>query len=119
MRLAFKVVVLLVVLGVLAAGLLPPLIDQGHLRDDANGAAQAGAALVLKSGSTPASIGQTVAASIATHPGITLASVNVHGGVVTVVVKQKVHTFMSGTPGLEHWFQLTVTESASAFGPAG
>lgn len=119
MRIAIKVVVLLAVVGVLAAGLLPPLFDEGRLRDNANTAAQAGAAVVLDShaGLGSGSIDQAVAASIATHRGLKLISVKVNAGVVTVKVEKDVHTFMSGLPGLEHWFHLTVTESASAYGP--
>lgn len=116
MRLGFKILVLLVILGVLAAGLLPPLFDQGHLRDDANSAAQAGAAALLTPGAQ--SVNQAVEESIATHHGLQLASMKVNAGVVTVVVKEKVHTFMSGTPGFKSWFELTVTQSASAFGSA-
>lgn len=116
MRLGFKLAVLLVVLGVLAAGLLPPVFYEGHLRDNANSAAKAGAAVLLNPGNGSVSVDQAVQASIASHHGIQLSSVKVNDGVVTVVVKQKVHSFMSGMPGLQHWFSLTVTESASPFG---
>lgn len=116
MRLGLKVALLLVVLGVLGAGLLPPLVHQGHLRDNANSAAKAGAAILLNPGNGSVSVDQAVMASLASHHGLQLASVKVNQGVVTVVVKEKVHTFMSGLPGLQHWFNLTVTESASAFG---
>lgn len=120
MRLGLKLLILALVVGVLVAGLLPPLFAQGHLRDDANNAAQAGAAVLLDAGAgaQSASVNQAVAASIASHHGLKLDSVKVSGGVVTVVVEEKVHSFMSGAPGLEHWFRLTVTQSASAYGAA-
>lgn len=119
MRLGVKVLVVLVILGVLGAGLLPPLFAQAQLRDDANNAAQAGAAQVLnvQAGFHPASINQAVAASLAAHQGLKLISMDVHSGVVTVRVTKNVHTFMSGFPGLEHWFHPTVTAKASVYGP--
>ena len=116
MRFGLKVALFLAVVGVLAAGLLPPVFDMGHLRDNANAAAKAGAAVLLSPGNGSPSVNQAVTASIAAHRGLKVSSVKVNNGVVTVVVKQNVHTFMSGLPGLEHWFNLTVTESASAFG---
>lgn len=116
MRFGLKVALFLVVLGVLAAGLLPPVFYMGHLRDNANAAAKAGAAVLLNPGNGSTSVSQAVSTSIAAHRGLKVASVKVNNGVVTVVVKQNVHSFMSGLPGLEHWFNLTVTESASAFG---
>ena len=118
MRLALKLFLVLLVVGVLAAGLLPPLFEESHLRDDAKGAAQAGAAVILKGGVgiNTVSVNQAVQASLAPHHGLKLVSMKVSGGVVTVVVAQNVHSFMSRTPGLEHWFHLTVTESASAYG---
>lgn len=119
MRFGLKVLLFLVVLGVLAAGLLPPAFYMGHLRDNANAAAKAGAAVLLNPGNGSPSVNQAVSTSIAAHRGLKLSSVKVDHGVVTVVVKQNVHSFMSGLPGLEHWFNLTVTESASAFGASG
>jgi len=119
MRFGLKLALFLVVLGVLAAGLLPPLFSMGHLRDNANAAAKAGAAVLLNPGSHSQTVDQAVATSIATHHGLKVASVKVNEGVVTVVVKQNVHSFMSGLPGLQHWFNLTVTESASVFGASG
>lgn len=117
MRLGFKLLILALVVGVLLAGLLPPLLDQAHLRDDANSAAHAGAEVLIRPGDAPGSASEAVAASIAAHHGLKLDSVKVNGNVVTVVVEENVHTFMSGAPGLEHWFHLTVTQSASAYGP--
>lgn len=119
MRLAVKVFVGLVIVGVLAAGLLPPLFAQAQLRDDAASAAQAGAAQALngQAGFHSASIDQAVAASLATHRGLRLVSSEVSAGVVTVRVTKDIHTFMSGLPGLEHWFHPTVTAQASVYGP--
>lgn len=116
MRFGLKVLLFLVVLGVLAVGLLPPVFYVGHLRDNANAAAKAGAAVLLNPGNGSPSVNQAVTASVAAHHELKLSSVRVNNGVVTVVVKQNVHSFMSGLPGLQHWFNLTVTESASAFG---
>ena len=117
MRLGVKVILILVVLGVLAAGLLPPLFFEGTLRGYANTAAQKGATAFLD-GSSTVEVKRIVATSIAAHHGVHLVSIKTNGTTligttVTVVVRQNIHTFMSGFPGLEGWFRLTVSESAS------
>lgn len=118
MRLAVKALAVLAILGVLAAGLLPPMFAQGALRNDADNAAQAGAAQLLQvqAGAASGSIEQAVAASVATRHGVRLISMSVKAGVVTVRITRDIHTFMSGVPGLEHWFHPTVTAQASAYG---
>jgi hypothetical protein len=115
MRTGLKILFLVLVLGILAYGLLPPILAESHLRDDASAAANAGATSLVGT-SSHESVHDLVAASLASHRGVRLASVKVSGGIVTVVAKENVHTFMSATPGIEHWFHLTVTESASEAG---
>jgi hypothetical protein len=116
MKLRFKLLLLVAVLGVLAAGLLPPLLQQGYLRSDANDAAHAGVNELLMPGASPADVSRAIATSVASHHGVRLYSMKVTGGEVTVTLKQNVHTFMSNVPGLEGWFHLTVTDSASEVG---
>jgi hypothetical protein len=106
----------LVVLGVLSYGLLGPVVAAGHLHDEANAAAQAGYARLLSSNSSSASVQQSVAGSVAHHSNVQVKSVKIQGGVVTVVLEEKVHSFMSGVPGLKGWFTVSATESASATG---
>lgn len=112
----FKVLLAVVILGLLGLGLLPPLFDEAHLRTEANDAAQAGANSLVVAGPSSKSFRAVVTTSLASHKGVRLASLKVDKGIVTVVVKEQVRTFMSGTPGLKHWFDLTVTESASEAG---
>ena len=113
MRLGFLIVV---ALGVLAYGLLGPVVDDGHLHDEANTAAQAGYSQLVGSHSSSASVQQAVAASVAHKSNIQVKSVKIQDGVVTVVLEEKVHSFMSGFPGLKDWFTVDATESASATG---
>ena len=105
----------LVVLGVLSYGLLGPVVAAGHLHDEANTAAQAGYARLISSNPSSASVQQAVAASVH-QSNIQVKSVKIGGGVVTVVLEEKVHSFMSGVPGLKGWFTVGATESASATG---
>lgn len=112
MRTGVKVLLILAVLAVLAIGLLPPLFKDGTLRNYANRAAQAGA-LAESNGDPPNEVHTAVTRSIAAHHGVELVAVKTTGGDVTVVARENVHTFMSGLPGLESWFRLTVSESAA------
>lgn len=116
MRLGFKLLVLAVILGALAAGLLPPLFQQGYLRNDASSAAQAGVDELLTPGTSAADARHSVMASVASHHGVRLSSLTVTSGEVSVTLKENVHTFMSGVPGLQGWFRVTVTQSASETG---
>ena len=106
----------LVILGVLSYGLLGPVVAAGHLHDEANTAAQAGYSRLFGSSSSSASVQQAVAASVAHKSNIRVESVKIQGGVVTVVLQEKVHSFMDGMPGLKGWFTVSATESASATG---
>jgi hypothetical protein len=116
MRAAVKVVLVLGILGALAVGLLGPLVAAGHLHDYANTAAKAGYDQLVSSDLSSSSVEQAVSASVARHPNVTVTAVRITNGTVTVVLQQKVHSFMSGFPGLKGWFTVNATESASAFG---
>ena len=116
MRTAVKVVLVLVILGVLAAGLLGPLVNAGHLHDDAQTAARAGYAQMASGSSSSASVEQAVRASVAQHSNVTVKAVRIANGTVTVVLQEKLHSFMSGLPGLKGWFTINATESANALG---
>jgi hypothetical protein len=116
MRLGFLV---LVALGVLAYGLLGPVVDVGHLHDEAHAAARAGYEQLgrLSGGNTATeSVQQAVAASVANHSNIRVKSVKVSDGVVSVTLEEKVHSFMSGISALKGWFTISATESASITG---
>lgn len=115
MRTGLKVLFVVLALGTLAYGLLPPVFAESHLRDDADAAAHAGAGVLVRQPS-PKAVRNAVAASLAADRRVQLESVKVNSGIVTVVAKENVHTFLSGVPGLEHWFHLTVTESESEAG---
>ena len=116
MRTAVKIIIVLAVLGAHAAGLLGPLVAAGHLHDYANTAAKAGYSQTLSTNASPAAVEQAVNASAAQHPNITVKAVRITNGVVTVVLQQKVHSFLSGISWLKGWFTVNATESASAFG---
>lgn len=116
MRTAVKVVLVLGILGALAAGLLGPLVNVGHLHDDARAAARAGYAQMAGGNSSSASVEQAVKASVAHLSDVTVTAVRITNGTVTVVLQQKMHSFMSGLPGLESWFTINATESASVLG---
>lgn len=115
-RLLLKIFLPLAVVVVLAAGLLPPLLDQAGLDTDALNAARAGSALLVSTGS-PASAEAAAEQSIAGDPGVALVGVQVDPGgqpdTIEVSVKEEVHTFMKGLPGLEKWFDRTSTEESS------
>ena len=116
MRTVVRVVLVLAVLGALAYGLLGPLVAAGHLHDDANTAAKAGYAQLVSSDASQGAVQQAVAASVAHLSNVTVKAVRITSGEVTVVLQEKVHSFMSGFPGLKNWFTVNATESASAFG---
>lgn len=118
MRTGIKVLLVLVILGVLAYGLLGPVLASGHLHDDAKTAAQAGYAQLVDKGAgvSSTSVQNAVAASLGRRSNVTVKAVKVTGDEVTVILEEKVHSFMSGFPGLKDWFTVNATESASAFG---
>lgn len=115
-RLLLKILLPLAVVGVLAAGLVPPLLDQAGLDTDALNAARAGSAVLV---STQSSSGAEAAAeqSIANDPGVSLVGINVdpggQAGTMEVSVAETVHTFLDGLPGLKKWFRRTATEESS------
>lgn len=115
-RLLLKIFLPLAVVMVLAAGLLPPLLDQAGLDTDALNAARAGSALLVSTGSST-SAEAAAAQSIARDPGVALVGMQVDPGgqaeTMEVSVKEEVHTFMKGLPGLEKWFDRTSTEESS------
>ncbi len=115
-RLLLKVFLPLAVAGVLAGGLLPPLLDQAKLDTDAINAAQAGSALLVSSGS-PSEAEAAAQQSIADDPGVTLVDLQVdpkgQSYTMEVTVAQTIHTYMSGVPGLEKWFRRASTEESS------
>jgi hypothetical protein len=112
-RLGFLVVV---VLGVLAYGLLGPVVATGHLHDDANTAARAGYARLSTSNSSQTAVQQAVAGSVANHKNVRVKSVRIVPGEVTVTLEEKVHSFMSGISALNSWFTVDATESATIGG---
>lgn len=122
MRLLFKLALPVAVLVALAAGLLPPLLDQSGLNTDALNAARAASATLISSQSLSQADAQLVVQNaLANDPGVQLVSVTVdpQGQVTTVQVtlRQRVHTYMSNWPGvhswLSGWFQLTSSETSS------
>ena len=122
MRLVFKLVIPIAVIVVLAAGLLPPLLDKTGLDNDALTAAKAASAALISTGSTSQSDAQAVVEhSLSSDPGVQLVSVQVdpHGEAtsVQVTVEEDVHTFMSGLPELRQWlkgwFHLSATQNSS------
>ena len=125
MRLFFKLAVPIAVLAALAAGLLPPLLDQSGLNNDALNAARAASATLISSQSLSQADAQTVVQNaLAGDHGVQLVSVNVdpQGQITTVQVnvKEQVHTYMSNWPGvrswLKGWFQLTSSQTSSVGG---
>lgn len=115
-RLLLKIFLPLAVVGVLAAGLLPPLLDQAGLDTDALNAARAGSALLVSTQSS-SEAEQAAEQSIADDPGVTLVSLQVdpggQAGTMEVSVTEDVHTFMDGLPGLKKWFHRSATEESS------
>jgi hypothetical protein len=103
MRLAIRLGLVAAVLGVLGAGLLPPLFARGQLDGYARDAAQKGAAVLLNEGSQAATALATEAAS--SHSGVHVVGVSIDGNTVSVTISETVHTFMSN-------FHLTSTESS-------
>jgi hypothetical protein len=116
MRTGAKVFLVLAILGVLAYGLLGPVLVSSHLHDRANTAAHAGYTQMISTSSSTASVDKAVAASVGHQSNIEVKSVSVKNGEVTVVLQEKVHSFMSGVPGLKNWFIVTASETSSAFG---
>ena len=116
LRLLLKIFLPLAVLGVLAAGLLPPLLDQAGLDTDALNAARAGSALLVSTGSSSAAE-EAAEQSIAGDPGVVLVSIRVDPGgqaqTMEVSVEETFHTFIYGFPGLKRWFHRTATEESS------
>jgi hypothetical protein len=115
-RLLLKVFIPLAVVGVLAGGLLPPLLDQAGLDTDALNAARAGSAMLVSTGSS-SEADVVVQQSIADDPGVALVSVQVdpngESDTMQVTVAETVHTYLSGIPGLKGWFRRTSTQSSS------
>lgn len=116
MRTGIKVLLAVVIVGALAYGLLGPVVATGHLQDVADAAAKSGYAQLLTTGSTRDSVRKAVSASVGKQSKIRIKSVTVNGDQVTVVLEEKVDSFMSGFPGLQGWFTVTAKESASALG---
>lgn len=122
MRLLFKLALPIVVLVALAAGLLPPLLDQSGLNNDALNAARAASATLISSSSLSQADAQAVVQNaLVNDKGVELVSVNVdpQGQITTVqvTVKEQVHTYLSDWPGvrswLKGWFQRTSSETSS------
>jgi hypothetical protein len=103
-KLAVKLAVVIGVLGVLGAGLLPPVFDRGELDGFARDAAQKGGSVLLNEGPTAA---QDLAQQAATsHPGVSVDGVAINGNDIQVTLSETVHTFMGS-------FHLTTTEGSS------
>lgn len=104
MRLAIRLALVAAVLGVVAAGLLPPVFARGQLDGYARDAAQKGASVILNEGAQAAEQLATQAAS--SHPGIHVVTVSTpDANTVTITLSEDVHTFMST-------FHLTTTQSS-------
>jgi hypothetical protein len=115
-RRLLKIFVPLAVLGVLAGGLLPPLLAQAGLDTDALNAARAGSALLVSSGSQ-SQAESAAQASLTNDPGVALVTMQVdpdgQSDTMVVSVAETIHTYMSGLPGLQGWFRRTSTEESS------
>lgn len=104
MRIAIRLVLLAAVLGVLAAGFLPPVFARGQLDGYARDAAQKGASIVLNQGQSAAVALATQAAE--THSGVHVVSVTVPDqNTVSVTLSETVHTIFTT-------FKLTTTQSS-------
>jgi hypothetical protein len=102
------------VAGILAAGLVPPLIAQGALDTDAVNAARSASAALVGSSYADTSAAQVAAdASVEHDPGVEVVRVTVQGATVEVTLSETVHTFMEGVPGLKKYFHLTSTRSST------
>ena len=114
MRRLILTVLVVGILAVLGVGLFPPAFDQGRLDTDALNAARA-ASSASQSGNE-AAIEAAAARSIAGDSGVTLvwAKPVASSGFPTVQVKlrETVHTFMDGFPGLKSWFELSSTQES-------
>lgn len=115
-RLLLRVFLPIAVVAALAAGLLPPLLDQAGLDTDALNAARAGSAVLVSTGSS-ASAEAAAQQEVARDPGVVLVGVRVdpqgQAQTMEVSVSEKVHTFMDGLPGLEKWFVRTSSAESS------
>ena len=118
MRWIIRLLLPLAIVGVLAAGLLPPLIAKGRLATEALDAARAASAAVTNSGNRQVAYEAAAkwVASDSDH-NVQLVSVNVQSGdlgaTVQVTLRESVHTFMEGFPGLKGWFRITSTQASS------
>jgi hypothetical protein len=118
MRWIVRLVLPLAVVGVLAAGLLPPLVAKGRLATEALDAARAASAAVTNSGNQQAAY-QAAAKWVAagSDHNVQLVSVNVQSGqlgaTVQVTLRESVHTFMEDFPGLKGWFRISTTQESS------
>lgn len=114
-RFLFKMALVLVVLGILAAGLVPPLLDRPGLDTDALDAARA-ASLAVETSQNSDAAQSAAAQSVATHPGVQLVKVAILteglAPAVAVTVSEDVHTFMDGVPGLKRWFHISATQDS-------
>ena len=103
-KLAVKLAVVVAVLGVLGAGLLPPVFDRGQLDGFARDAAQKGGSVLLNDG--PA-VAQDLAEQAATsHSGVSVDKVAISGNDIEVSLSETVRTFMGS-------FHLSTTEGSS------
>ena len=99
-----KLGVLVAALGVLGAGLLPPVFARGELDGFARDAAQKGGAVLLNEG--PQAAQNLAQQAAATHQGVQVDGVTIDGNDVLVTLSETVHTFMGS-------FHLTTTEGSS------
>jgi hypothetical protein len=95
MRLAIRLGLVLAVIGVIAAGLMPPVFARGQLDGYARDAAQKGAAIILNEGQGAAEALANQAAT--SHAGVQVVSMSVSpdGNTLSVTLSETVHTFMS------------------------
>lgn len=104
MRLAIRLALVAAVIGVLAAGFLPPVFARGQLDGFARDAAQKGASVILNEGQGAAVALATQAAQ--THSGVHVDSVTIPSqNIVSVTLSETVHTFLMT-------FQLKTTQSS-------
>lgn len=94
MRIAFRLVLVAAVLGVVAAGLLPPVFARGQLDGYARDAAQKGSSVILNEGASAAEQLATEAAQ--SHSGVHVVSVTAPGAnTVSVTLSEDVHTIFT------------------------
>jgi hypothetical protein len=117
MRTILKVAAVVGVLAVAAAGLGPPLLDQGALDTDARNAARTASATLVDANGPDLQTAESAAqGAVAGDKGVTVAGVSVDGQTVQVTLEETVHSFLDGLPGLSrHYFRLSST-AQSTFG---